>query len=165
MGRGVVVRDLAEGDLVAWRGLWDCYNAFYGRSGTGALPEDVVVTTWRRLHDAAVPVHGLAAEAEAERVPGAGHVPGGALVGIAHYLFHHSTNGIGPACYLQDLFTAEDARGRGVGRALVDEVAVRARAAGASRFYWQTHETNATARRLYDRIAERSGFIVYRYPL
>ena len=159
MGRGVVVRDLAEGDLVAWRGLWDRYNAFYGRSRAGALPEDVVGTTWRRLHDVAVPVHGLAAEAED------GGTPGGALVGIAHYLFHHSTNGIGPACYLQDLFTAEDARGRGVGRALVDEVAARARAAGASRFYWQTHETNATARRLYDRIAERSGFIVYRYPL
>ena len=72
---------------------------------------------------------------------------------------------IGPTCYLQDLFTAESARGQGVGRALIETVYERARAAGSQRVYWHTHETNRTAQALYDRVAERSGFIVYRKDL
>jgi len=69
---------------------------------------------------------------------------------------------IGPTCYLQDLFTSEAARGQGVGRALIEGVYAKAREAGAPRVYWQTHETNKTAMRLYDQVAERSGFVVYR---
>lgn len=72
---------------------------------------------------------------------------------------------LGPICYLQDLFTSEGSRGRGVGRALIQEVCLRARAAGSTRVYWQTHETNQVAQLLYDRVAERSGFIVYRRDL
>jgi GNAT superfamily N-acetyltransferase len=90
---------------------------------------------------------------------------GGALLGLAHYLFHRSTIQLGPSCYLQDLFTVSEARGRGVGRALVEAVYERARSAGCSRVYWQTHESNATAMALYDRLAERSGFVVYRRDL
>lgn len=82
--------------------------------------------------------------------------------GLAHYLFHCSTIMIGPTCYLQDLFTAESARGRGIGRALIESVYERAKEAGAQRVYWQTHETNLTAMKLYDKGAERSGFVVYR---
>jgi len=86
------------------------------------------------------------------------------VVGLAHYLFHRSTITVEPTCYLQDLFTAVPARGHGAGAALIEEVARRASSAGATRLYWQTHETNAVARRLYDRVAERSGFLVYRRP-
>ncbi len=86
----------------------------------------------------------------------------GRLVGIVHLVFHRSTWTAGPYCYLQDLFTAEEARGRGVGRALIEAVYARAREEGASRVHWLTHETNAEARLLYDRIADRSGFIQYR---
>src|SRR3546814_9373381 len=75
------------------------------------------------------------------------------------------TTSIADICYLQDLFTAEAARGRGIASALILRVAEEARAAGAVRVYWQTHETNNTARRLYDAIAERSGFLVYRITL
>jgi GNAT superfamily N-acetyltransferase len=77
-------------------------------------------------------------------------------------LFHRSTIQIAPACYLQDLFTSTAARGRGVGRALIDAVYARAVAANAGRLYWQTHESNSTAMALYDKVAERSGFVVYR---
>jgi GNAT superfamily N-acetyltransferase len=87
------------------------------------------------------------------------------IVGIAHYIFHRHTTMLGPTCYLQDLFTSEEARGRGIARALIAAVYDRARSAGSPRVYWQTHETNARARRLYDRVAERSGFIVYRKDL
>jgi GNAT superfamily N-acetyltransferase len=86
----------------------------------------------------------------------------GTLVGLVHFLYHRSTIMIAPTCYLQDLFTAEQARGKGVGRALILAVYDRAKTDGSPRVYWQTHETNEAARKLYDRVAERSGFIVYR---
>lgn len=89
----------------------------------------------------------------------------GNLVGLAHFIFHRSTTMLGPTCYLQDLFTNQAARGRGVGRALISAVYERARSAGCTRVYWQTHESNTIAQRLYDTVAERSGFIVYRKDL
>ena len=147
------IRPVELADFPRWLPLWDGYNAFYGRHGATALSPDVTATTWQRFHDPAEPVHAVVADAAGE------------LLGLAHYLFHRSTISIAPTCYLQDLFTAEAARGRGVARQLVDRVCEAARAAGSSRVYWQTHETNATARALYDRIAERSGFIVYRIAL
>ena len=86
----------------------------------------------------------------------------GQLLGLTHYLFHRSTISIAPVCYLQDLFTSDAARGRGIGRALINRVYQQARLAGSSRVYWQTHQTNLTAMQLYDKVAERSGFVVYR---
>jgi GNAT superfamily N-acetyltransferase len=87
------------------------------------------------------------------------------LVGIVHFIFHRNTLMIGPTCYLQDLFTRPDIRGKGVGRALIEAVYDHARAAGATRVYWHTHETNSVAQRLYETVAARSGFIVYRKDL
>jgi GNAT superfamily N-acetyltransferase len=145
-----VVRDVAPTDFAQWLPLWAGYNAFYGRSGPTALPAEITRITWARFFDAAEPVHALVAD----------HA--GRLLGLTHYLFHRSTTMVEPTCYLQDLFTHADARGQGVGRALIEAVYERARAGGATRVYWQTQETNATARRLYDAVAERSGFIVYR---
>jgi GNAT superfamily N-acetyltransferase len=84
------------------------------------------------------------------------------LIGLVHYLFHRSTTLLALTCYLQDLFTSEESRGRGVGGALIEAVYRRAAAAGSTRVYWLTHETNVTAQRLYDQLADRSGFIVYR---
>ena len=89
----------------------------------------------------------------------------GRLLGLVHFLFHRNTTMIQPACYLQDLFTDEAARGEGVGRALIEAVYDKARDAGSPRVYWQTHETNLTAMKLYDKVAERSGFVVYRRSL
>ncbi len=133
-----------------WRPLWDGYNAFYGRSGATALPEDVIQMTWQRFFDPAELMHCLVAERD------------GRLLGLAHYMFHRSMIAIENVCYLQDLFTVPDARGKGVGRALIDAVAKEAKAAKASRLYWHTHETNLTAQALYDRLAEKTGFIVYK---
>jgi GNAT superfamily N-acetyltransferase len=145
----VLIRPVQKDDFPAWKPLWDGYNAFYGRAGATALPEAVTATTWSRFFDEAEPVHALVAESE------------GRLLGLAHYLFHRSTTLIGPNCYLQDLFTADEARGRGVGRALIEGVYQRAQEAGATRVYWQTHETNAVAMGLYDQVARKSGFLVY----
>jgi len=149
----IAVRAIEARDHARWEPLWEAYNAFYGRKDATALSPAITEATWRRFHDPDEPVHALVAER------------GDALVGIAHYLFHRSTIAIEPSCYLQDLYTVEALRGTGIGAALIAAVRERARGAGASRLYWQTHEGNATAMRLYDRIAERSGFVVYRMPL
>ncbi len=146
----IIVRDVVPADFDRWLPLWDGYNAFYGRVGPTALAPEITRTTWQRFFDAHEPMHALVAERD------------GALLGLTHDLFHRSMTMLTPICYLSDLFTSEAARGQGVGRVLIEAVYERARAAGAGRVYWQTHETNATARRLYDTVAERSGFIVYR---
>jgi len=150
----ITVREAHPDDFDRWLPLWDGYNAFYERAGPTAVSDDMTRMTWRRFFDASEPMHALVAEAE-----------GGRLVGLVHYLFHRNTVMPGPICYLQDLFTAADTRGQGVGRALIEGVYARAKAAGSTRVYWQTHETNATARRLYDGVAQNSGFIVYRKDL
>jgi GNAT superfamily N-acetyltransferase len=153
MTASLEVRPVRPEDFEAWRILWDGYNAFYGRSGSTSLPSDITELTWSRFFDAYEPMHALVAESA------------GMLLGLTHYLYHRSTIHLGPTCYLQDLFTVEAARGRGVGRALIQAVYDIARTAGAARVYWQTHETNTTAMRLYDGVAERSGFVVYRKML
>ena len=145
----LIVRPIAQGDHNGWRPLWDGYNAFYGREAATALPEANTRMTWNRFFDPAEPVHALVAERD------------GRIVGIVHYLFHRSTTMIGLNCYLQDLFTDAQVRGGGIGRALIDGVYAAARTGGAERVYWHTHETNATARRLYDQVAANGGFIVY----
>jgi GNAT superfamily N-acetyltransferase len=89
----------------------------------------------------------------------------GRIVGIVHYIFHRSTWTEAPYCYLQDLFTAEDVRGLVVGRALIEAVYAKAREEGAARVYWHTHETNTVAMQLYDKIADKSGFVQYRKTL
>lgn len=145
----IVVRPITTTDYAGWRVLWDNYNAFYGRTGTTALSEDVVQTTWTRFLDDNEPVHAVVATMQ------------GRIVGIAHYLFHRSTILCEPTCYMQDLFTIDAVRGRGIGRALIARVGEDAKKAGCARVYWHTHESNTTARRLYDVVAEKSGFIVY----
>src|SRR5690349_10671522 len=106
----LAIRPVARHDHEQWLPLWDGYNAFYGRSGATALAPEITRTTWERFFDAAEPVHALVAESA------------GRLLGLAHYLFHRSTISIAPTCYLQDLFTTVEARGRGVGRALIEGV-------------------------------------------
>jgi GNAT superfamily N-acetyltransferase len=149
MDRRIEVRPLRPDEREVWEPLWSGYLTFY----EAVLGPDVTDTTWRRLHDPTEPMHVLGALLD------------GRLVGIVHYLFHRSTWTVGDYCYLQDLYTEPDARGLGAGRALIEAVTERARAAGASRVYWLTHESNATARALYDRVADRPGFIQYRRVL
>jgi GNAT superfamily N-acetyltransferase len=153
MPADLTVRQVNAQDYDQWLPLWDGYNAFYGRSGATALDPEITRITWARFFDADEPVHGLVAERDCE------------LLGLAHYLFHRSTTAIALTCYLQDLFTSEAARGQGVGRALIGEVYAQATLAGSPRVYWLTHETNRTAMQLYDKMAEHSGFIVYRKML
>ncbi|WP_026621642.1 GNAT family N-acetyltransferase [Ensifer sp. WSM1721] len=147
------IRPVVRSDYDQWLPLWQRYNAFYGRSGESALAADITLMTWSRFFDAYEPMHALVAESK------------GRLVGLTHYVFHRSTTSIQPNCYLQDLFTSEALRGRGVGQALINGVFDAARRAGAPRVYWLTHETNVNAMQLYDKVAVKSGFVMYRMTI
>jgi len=143
------IRPVLPADFTEWKVLWEGYNSFYGREGDTALPTEIVAMTWSRFFDSYEPIHAIVA------------VNSNKMVGLVHYLFHRSTINIEPVCYIQDLFTAESARGKGIGHALIDSASEHARSVGAKRIYWQTHETNTVAIRLYERVVKKSGFIVY----
>ena len=143
----IEIGPLRAADRETWEVLARGYKAFY----RDPQPDEAYEVTWRRLTDG-TELHGLGARLD------------GTLVGIAHYFFHPAFWS-GEACYLQDLFVAEEARGRGAARALIERVAGAARDRGADRFYWHTQEGNTRARALYDQVARFSGFIRYGYPL
>jgi GNAT superfamily N-acetyltransferase len=145
----MIIRPVAAADFERWLPLWTGYNTFYQRT----LPDAVTRITWNRFLDPAEPMHALVAEQD------------GDLLGLVHYLFHRATATIENTCYLADLFTGHAARGKGVGRRLIEEVYEIAREASCARVYWQTHETNAVAQVLYNQVADRPGFIIYRKQL
>jgi GNAT superfamily N-acetyltransferase len=138
---------LQPGDRVEWENLFRAYIDFYKR----ALPQEMYDRAWREFQ-ADTRIHALGAKLD------------GRLVGITHFFIHANTSAP-DVCYLQDLFTAESARGKGVARALIAAVADWARARPCCRLYWMTHESNATARRLYDKVAQNRGFIRYQIEL
>ncbi|MGE6471913.1 N-acetyltransferase family protein [Serratia proteamaculans] len=150
MSEAIKIRNLEPRDFTSWNQLWQGYNAFYGREGNTALPDEITQTTWSRFFDAYEPMQALVAEYKGE------------LVGLTHFILHRSTIQIQPNCYLQDLFTTEALRGKGVARALITAVYEKAESLGLPRVYWNTHETNLTAIKLYDKLADKSGFVVYR---
>jgi GNAT superfamily N-acetyltransferase len=142
----VVVKPVGASERTEWEPLWKGYLDFYET----VLPAATYDATWARLQDAGEPMFVLGAYVD------------GRLAGIVHYLYHRSCWTVGNYCYLQDLFVAQDSRKLGLGRALIEAVYEVAKRGGASRVYWLTHETNAAARALYDRLADRPGFIQYR---
>jgi GNAT superfamily N-acetyltransferase len=145
--RMITVLPLRPEDRARWEILARGYKTFYETVLTDAEYD----ATWQRL-------------LRREDVFGLGAHMAGQLVGIAHYMFHTSAWSV-DACYLQDLFVDEAERGQGVARALIEAVAQAARARGATRYYWLTHQHNATARALYDKVAQYRGFIRYDYSL
>ncbi|MBN3759210.1 GNAT family N-acetyltransferase [Burkholderia sp. Ac-20365] len=142
----VNIRPIESNDFDIWHPLWKSYQRFYEVD----IPESVTLTTWTRLLDPLEPMHGALA------------MVGEQALGLAHSLYHRSTWTEGDYCYLQDLYVAGDARGRGVGRALIEHVYENAKQRGAPRVYWTTHKSNDNAMQLYDRIADRSHFVQYR---
>lgn len=140
------LRPALAADYDAWLALWRGYQAFYKAD----IAEAVTRITWARLLDPAEPMQCTLA------------VLDGRAVGLVHTISHRSCWTTGNYRYLQDLFVDPAARGRGIGRRLIERVYAEAQADGCSRVWWLTHETNRDAMLLYDQVAERSGFVQYR---
>lgn len=145
MAQGFIIRPLEESDRAGWAPLWRGYLGFYKAD----LADEVTDTVWARLVDPDGDIHGLCADRDGE------------LLGIVHYLFHPVTWSAGPRCYLEDLYTAAESRGLGVGRALIEAVVEQGKARSADQVYWMTDKANTTARRLYDAVAQKTSFIKY----
>jgi GNAT superfamily N-acetyltransferase len=141
---------LEPGDRERWAELWRGYLTFYETE----LPADTYEATWARIMDPSGPIHALGVRD-----------PAGRLVGITHFFYHAHAWSRSDACYLQDLFVDAEFRGNGYARALIHGVAAAARAQAALNLYWITHETNTTARYLYDAVARYTGFVRYDFPL
>ena len=142
----LTIRLATPADHLAWLELWRGYQAFYRVD----IDPATTAMTWQRLLDEGEPMWCAVAEIE------------GKLAGIVHYLTHRSTWTTGDYCYLQDLFVDPGLRAQGIGRTLIHHVYERAAAMDCSRVWWLTHETNTDAMKLYDRVADRSGFVQYR---
>ena len=146
MTKNIEIRPVGANERADWEPLWQAYLTFY----KATLPQASTDTAWARFHDPAEPMFLLGAYVD------------GKLAGIVQYLFHRSSWTVGNYCYLQDLFVDDRARGLGLGRKLIEAVYAKAKEAGCSRVHWLTQNDNATARLLYDRIADNSGFMQYR---
>jgi GNAT superfamily N-acetyltransferase len=142
----VEIHAVDRNDFDIWLPLWKGYQRFYEVE----IPFSVTQQAWARFLDPMEPMHAALA------------VSGGQASGLVHWIYHRSTWRTEDYCYLQDLFVAADARGGGVGRALIEHVYADAKRRGAPRVYWTTHESNHDAMQLYDRIADRPGFVQYR---
>ena len=142
----ITIRPLRENDRNAWCRLWTGYLEYYESS----VPKEVYETTFARLlgDDPTMP-RGLIAERD------------GKPVGLTHFFFHPHAWRVERVCYLQDLYSAAEARGTGVGRALIEAVYAAADAEGAPSVYWTTQHFNEAGRRLYDRIGRLTPFIKY----
>jgi len=145
----ILIRPVTQDDKKSWETLWKGYQAFYKTD----IPAAATNLTWSRFLDEAEPVNAFVAEGNSK------------LFGLVHFIFHRNTWMMEPVCYLQDLFTDESSRGQGIGRKLIEAVYEEARTQKCSRVYWLTHETNNQAMTLYDKLAEKSGFLQYRKQL
>lgn len=145
----VQIRPVTAEDHAAWLPLWHAYLAFYKTE----LDQSVSQMTWQRMLDPNEPTHASLAWQN------------GRAVGMVNFIHHRSNWSINNACYLQDLFVIPELRGTGSGRRLIEHVYASAKADGCDKVHWLTHETNATAIQLYERIAERGGFIQFRKAL
>ena len=145
----VEIKDVVGSDFDAWLPLWKGYQRFYDVD----ISESVTRETWSRFLDPGEPIHAVLAKRNNR------------ALGLAHWISHRSTWAREDYCYLQDLFVEHGTRGVGLGRALIEHVYADATRQGAPRVYWSTHETNHNAMELYDRVAERTGFVIYRKAL
>lgn len=143
------IRPLVPDDYQNWLPLWNGYLRFY----QAKLDEAVTQITWKRFHEDNEPIYAL------------GAFDGEVLLGIVHAVKHRATWTDGWYLYLEDLFTVPDARGQGIGKALITAVYELADELGASRVYWHTHESNEAGRALYDKVGHNAGFIQYRRPV
>ena len=143
------LRGVEQKDFTQWHTLWKLYQEFYQVS----LKEELSTLTFERLLNKSEPMECFVFE------------DGEKIVGFVHFIFHRSTWSERDSCYLQDLFVSPSCRSKGIGKQLIEAVYAEAENKDCAKVYWLTHESNSTARILYDHVAENVGFIQYRKNL
>lgn len=143
------VRHLQVQDKSCWQDLYLSYLRFYESEPVEASTE----LLWDRLTRLEPDIQGLVAEVDGE------------VVGIAHFHYQLSTWSDTSHCYLEDLYVAESARGKGVATALIRKVEDLAIQKKCSELFWITKESNSTARKLYEKVASQSEFVRYEKKL
>lgn len=139
------VRFLAPADENLWRGLFRAYREFYKLDES----EEVVSRAWGWFMDPTHECKALVAEADGE------------VLGFAHHRRFSSPYTGTSHIFLDDLFTAPAARGRGVGRALIGRLTEMAAAEGRAGVQWMTAEDNHQAQALYNTLATRTAWVTY----
>lgn len=145
----ISVAPVQQDDYLQWLPCWIKYQQFYEVQ----LSEETTIATWQRFFNTEQPIYCAVARQGTE------------LLGFVHYVFHGSTWSVNDFCYLEDLFVAENCRGKQIGKQLIEYVKQQATQRNCGRLYWHTQEKNSTAQRLYDWVAEKPGVIEYRLPL
>ncbi len=143
------LRGVEQKDFMQWNTLWKLYQEFYQVS----LKEELSTLTFERFLNKSEPMECFVFE------------DGEKIVGFVHFIFHRSTWSERDSCYLQDLFVSPNCRSKGIGKQLIEAVYAEAENKECAKVYWLTHESNSTARVLYDHVAENVGFIQYRKNL
>ena len=140
-----MIRELKPSDKEEWRKLFKGYGDFY----KAPINDDILTTVWDWLFDKKHVVNGLCYEIE------------GKIVGIAHYrTMPRPLKGkyIG---FLDDLFVDPDFRGQKIGQKLIEALKNIAKSNNWQVIRWITHSNNKTAKKLYDKIANNTGFDLY----
>ena len=145
----VTIESAEQKDYASWLPLWINYQTFYRT----IISDEVTKLTWERFFTPSEPVYCAVAKYD------------GKIVGLVHYLFHRSTWAEQNYCYLEDLYVSPETRGQHIGKRLIEYVQKQAIAQQCNRLYWHTQETNHTAQKLYNWVAEKPGIIEYRMPL
>lgn len=140
----MTIRQLKHSDYSSWLALWAEYVASFDRH---TVSDEITKSTWERL--VSKDVNGLLVLDDQN------------AIGFAHFAYQPSTFMKEQICYVHDLAVTKSHRGRGIAQELFEAVFAEAAAAGMSRVYWHVNESNAQARRLYDRVASATGAIVY----
>ena len=141
----LIVRPISQNDKTVWLDLWQGYLEFYKED----LPDGVTESVWQRLFDDNIRMYGYVAEYQ------------GQVVGLSHSVIHDATWTAEPICYLEDLYVDASVRGKGAGRALIQNLLNLAKDKGWNRVYWHTHEDNKNARALYDQFVKEGGYVKY----
>ncbi|CAB4951291.1 unannotated protein [freshwater metagenome] len=141
----LLVRQITPADRADWQRLYLAYLEFYETEPIESSTELV----WSRLVNSEPEIQGLVVEDD------------GRIIGITHFHYQLSTWTHTWHCYLEDLYVDKESRGKGVARALINEVKTLATDKGCSELFWITRSTNETARKLYDKVATPTDFVRY----
>ena len=140
-----MIRKLNKDDFKRWSNLYQEYAIFYNVP----MNMGILETLWDWINDENHIVNGICFELNNK------------ILGIAHYrTMPRPIKGqyIG---FLDDLFVDPDFRGQKIAQKLIGHLKSLSKANNWNGIRWITHSSNDNAKKLYDKIANNTGFELY----